>query len=78
MVTKRGGAYGRSSKPKYYVELGAAGHFAWTDLNHAYAAPIDAYRVAFFDAYLKGQKDDLAKLFRADGQKAISDLRSAE
>jgi predicted dienelactone hydrolase len=78
MVTKRGGAYSRSSKPKYYFELRGAGHFAWTDLNHAYATPIDAYIVAFFDAYLKGQKDDLAKLFQADRPKAISDLRSAE
>jgi predicted dienelactone hydrolase len=79
MVNKRGGAYDLSSKPKYYVELDGAGHFAWTDLNHAYASPIDAYSVAFFNAYLKGQRDDLTKLFHEDRPpQAISDLRSAE
>jgi hypothetical protein len=51
---KGGGAYDQSAKPKYYIELDGAGHLAWTNLNRTYVASIDAYCVAFFDAYLKG------------------------
>jgi len=49
-VKKGGGAYDRSVKPKYYIELDGAGHFAWTNLNRVYVSSIDAYSVAFFDA----------------------------
>jgi predicted dienelactone hydrolase len=78
MVKKQGGAYDQSSKPRYYVELDGAGHFAWTDLNRAYIASIDAYSVAFFDAYLKGRRNNLTKLFQRDSPKRVSDLRWSE
>jgi len=77
-LKKREGAYDQSKAPKFYVELDRAGHFAWTDLNHAYVSTIDAYSVAFFDAYLKNHKDGLAKLMKAGRQKDVSDLRAAE
>ena len=78
VVNKQGGAYDLSSKPKYYVELEGAGHFAWTDLNRAYASSIDTYSVAFFDACLKDQKDDLTRLLKAGRPKDVSELRSSE
>ena len=77
-VKKTQGAYDQSKAPKYYVELDGAGHFAWTDLNRAYVSTIDAYSVAFFDAYLKNRKDGLAKLTRAGRPKDVSDVRAAE
>ena len=77
-VKKSGGAYDQSSTPKYYVELDGAGHFAWTNVNRSYVSSIDAYSVAFFDAYLKGRKDDLTKLFNGGRRKDVSDLRSTE
>jgi predicted dienelactone hydrolase len=77
-VKKTQGAYDQSSAPKFYVELDGAGHFAWTDLNHAYVSTIDAYSVAFFDAYLKKRKDGLERLLRAGRPKDVSDLRAAE
>jgi hypothetical protein len=39
---------------------------------------IDKFSVAFFDAYLKGRKDDLTKLLNAGRPQDASDLRSAE
>ena len=77
-VKKTQGAYDQSKAPKYYVELDGAGHFAWTDLNRAYVSTIDAYSVAFFDAYLKNRKEGLTKLTRAGRPKAVSDVRAAE
>lgn len=64
VVRRKGGVYDQSSAPKYYVELDGAGHFAWTDLNKRYEEVIDAYSIAFFDRYLKGQTatDTLAPL----------------
>jgi hypothetical protein len=60
------------------VELDGAGHFAWTDLNRTYISSINAYSVAFFDAYLKGQKDNLRKLFRRDARRGVGDTRWSE
>ncbi len=37
-VRRTGGAYDRSSGPKYYVEFQGAGHLAWTDLNPRFHA----------------------------------------
>jgi len=48
------GAYDLSPKPKYYVELKGAGHFAWTDLRSTFHGPIVAYSLAFLDHYLQG------------------------
>ncbi len=76
-VKKTEGAYDQSKVPKFYVELDGAGHFAWTDLKRAYVSTIDAYSVAFFDAYLKNQKEDLTRLVNAGRPKDVSDLRSA-
>jgi len=77
VVKRAGGAYDLSSAPKYYVELNGAGHFAWTNLNQRYQEMIDAYSVAFFDRYLKGQKapDPLARLVGNPPPKGVSDVR---
>lgn len=77
MVKKTGGAYDQSAKPKYFIELDGAGHFAWTNLNHTYIPTINAYSVAFFNAYLKGEKEELSRLTEGGRPKDISDLRSA-
>jgi len=77
-VKKSGGAYDQSAKPKYYIEFDGAGHFAWTNLNRTYVASINKYSVPFYDAYLKGRKDDLTKLLNAGRPKDVSDLRFAE
>jgi hypothetical protein len=62
VVAKAGGAYDKSSSPKYYLELDGAGHFAWTNLDKMYVSSIDAYGVAFFDAYLRGETEGLTRL----------------
>jgi predicted dienelactone hydrolase len=77
-VKKSGGAYDQSAKPKYYIEFDGAGRFAWTNRNRTYVASINKYSVPFYDAYLKGRKDDLTKLLNAGRPKDVSDLRFAE
>jgi predicted dienelactone hydrolase len=76
VVKRPGGAYESSSSPKYYVELDGAGHFAWTNLSRRFASSIDAYSVAFFDAYLKDRRGALAAL-AGNRPKDVSDFRSA-
>ncbi len=77
-VRHSGGAYDRSSGPKYYVEFQGAGHLAWTDLNPRFHSAINRYSVAFFDRYLKGDasSDKLAALFDGARPSGISLLRS--
>jgi pimeloyl-ACP methyl ester carboxylesterase len=53
-LQKSMGAYDLSPRPKYYVELKGAGHFAWTDLRHTFHDPIVAYSLAFLDRYVRG------------------------
>jgi predicted dienelactone hydrolase len=79
VVKREGGVYDQSSKPKYYVELDGAGHFAWTDLNKRYQDLIGAYSVAFFDHYLKGQTapDPLATMMENPLPANVSAVRSA-
>lgn len=53
-VSGSGGAYARSSAPKYYVEIAGAAHFAWTDGAGARNHAIVDYAIAFLDCYVKG------------------------
>ena len=53
-------AYAQGQRPKFYVELQGAGHFAWTVLQNTYNASITAYSVGFFDTYLNGAPLDPA------------------
>jgi hypothetical protein len=48
------GAYDLSPTPKYYVEIGRAGHLAWTDLGDVGHYSIVTYSPAFLDRYLRG------------------------
>ncbi len=77
LVRKPGGAYDKTSKPKFYVEFEGAGHFAWTNLNRRHQTSIDAYGVAFFDAYLKGETKCLSQLMGSGRPDDVSDLRVA-
>jgi hypothetical protein len=79
VIKREGGVYDQSSKPKYFVELDGAGHFAWTDLNKRYQDLIGAYSVAFFDHYLKGQTapDPLAPMMENPLPANVSAVRSA-
>jgi predicted dienelactone hydrolase len=71
-VKKSGGAYDQTPSPAYYVDLDGAGHFAWTNLNPRFQSTIVSYSVAFFDRYVKGDRDaDLTS--RLDH---VDDLRS--
>jgi len=78
VVQRDGGVYDQSSKPKYFVEPDGAGHFAWTNLNKRYQDVIDAYSVAFFDHYLKGQTvpDPLARMMEDPLPAGVSAVRS--
>jgi predicted dienelactone hydrolase len=78
LIRKPGGAYVKSSKPKFYVEFEGAGHFAWTDLNRTYQQSINAYSVAFFDAYLKGETHLLTELTSGRCADDVSDVRVAQ
>jgi predicted dienelactone hydrolase len=65
------GAYSMSNAPKYFAELRLASHFIWSNaacsktssVQACLALPnpslIDAYGIAFFDAYLKQQSSSL-------------------
>ena len=77
LVRKPGGAYDKTSKPKFYVEFEGAGHFAWTNLNRRYQTSIEAYGVAFFDAYLNGETKRLSQLMGSGRPNDLSDLRAA-
>jgi predicted dienelactone hydrolase len=75
VVSGPGGAYDRTSAPKYYVEFQGAGHLAWTGLNPRFHDIIDRYSVAFFDRYLKGNSGQLAALFEQARPSGVSSLR---
>jgi pimeloyl-ACP methyl ester carboxylesterase len=51
-LSKAMGAYDLSPRPKFYVEMARAGHFAWTDLGIVDRNAIIAYSLAFLDRYL--------------------------
>ena len=53
-IKKPGGAYDRT-QTGYYVELGRASHFAWTDGNDKFQREIAALSISFFDAQFKGK-----------------------
>ena len=76
-VRRAGGAYDLTSTPKYYVEFGGAGHFAWTNLNDKYQPLIGEYAVAFFDSYLKGTTGALDSLVANPRPKGVSSFKSA-
>ncbi len=74
-IGKSGGAYDQTPNPKYFVEFGGAGHFAWTNLRATYHEAIVAYARAFLDHALKG------KPFPADlavPHEGVSEVRIAE
>jgi hypothetical protein len=71
-VAKSGGAYDSTPAPKFFAELRAAGHLAWTNLTCAPAGTaarclatvpnaqlIDAYGFAFFYQYLLSDNEPL-------------------
>lgn len=79
-VRGRGGAYGLSNGPKYYVELRGGTHFEWTNLvclgekvlsdclrKRKNAQTIVSYAGAFFDKYLKGDDGAAVALSRSAG-----------
>jgi predicted dienelactone hydrolase len=76
-VRRPGGAYDLTSAPKYFVDFGGAGHFAWTNLNKLYQSIIDDYAIAFFDRYLKDPiaPDPFARLLARPWPKDVSDLK---
>ena len=49
------GSYDQTSRPKYYLELDGAGHFAWTNVNTESHRSIVAYSLAFLDHYVKNE-----------------------
>jgi predicted dienelactone hydrolase len=60
-LTRKGGAYELTPSPAYLVDFSEAGHLAWTDLRSEYQASVAHYSLAFFDRYLKGDRNaDLA------------------
>jgi predicted dienelactone hydrolase len=76
-VKRLGGAYQRSSAPRYFVELQGAGHLAWTNLNPNFQDLINRYSVAFFDRYvgLQPGPDALTGLTVKPLPKHVSDVR---
>jgi predicted dienelactone hydrolase len=77
LMRKPGRAYDKTSKPKFYVQFAGAGHFVWTNLNRRYQTSSEAYGVAFFDAYLKGETKRLSQLMSSGRPNDVSDLRAA-
>lgn len=74
-VRRQGGAYDLTSSPKFYVEMDGATHLAWTNLNKSYQSLILEYALAFFDRYLKGSEDPLARLLERPWPQDVSELR---
>lgn len=66
VVARPGGAYDQSNRPKYFMELYTAGHYAWTNAtcigyptvpaceSDSRAQIINRFSLAFLDRYLKG------------------------
>ncbi len=52
-IQKPAGAYDQSPPPKYFVEFGNAGHFAWTNLGKTDREQIVVYSVAFMNRYVR-------------------------
>ena len=71
-ITKEGGAFELTSKPKYYVGFEGAGHFAWTDRDSTYQESIVYYSLAFLDRYLNGGDDAALTQRRPD----VTDMRA--
>jgi dienelactone hydrolase len=57
-IAKPDGAYDESPPPKYFVDFGKAGHFAWTNLGKTDRNKIDEYSVAFLNRYVRGESAD--------------------
>lgn len=78
-VRRPGGAYERTSAPKYFVDLAYAGHFAWTDLRKSYQPVINEYALAFFDRYLKEtvEPDRLSHLLERPWPSKVNSLKYA-
>jgi predicted dienelactone hydrolase len=74
-IRRAGGAYERSSAPKYFVEFKGAGHLAWTNLNPRYQGVISKYAVAFFDRYLKGKREGLTELVKRPWREGVAEVR---
>jgi predicted dienelactone hydrolase len=64
------GAFSQANSPAYFIELKRAGHFAWVHCGNAHttasclatqfnARLIDKYGIAFFDKYLKRERDPI-------------------
>lgn len=77
IVRRAGGAFDRSSAPRFYIELDGAGHLAWSDLNHSYVGVINDYSVAFFDRYLKSSRaaDQLTSMLRTPYPRGVHEIR---
>lgn len=69
-LTGANGAYSQANPPAYFVELKLAGHFAWVNCGSAHttasclatqinARLVDKYGIAFFDTYLKHERDPM-------------------
>lgn len=54
------GSYAMSPSPKYFIDFKGAAHVAWSSLRNDYHEAINAYALAFFDHYVKGQAADAA------------------
>jgi predicted dienelactone hydrolase len=78
-VRRPGGAYERTSAPKYFVGLAGAGHFDWTNLKASYQSVINEYALAFFDRYLSGtiEPDRLSHLLERPWPSKVNDLEYA-
>jgi hypothetical protein len=76
---RRPGAFAQAPRPKYHLELPGGTHFEWTNFicagiadagqcaaQRQNARRIVGYTVAFFDAYLKGDRTVLDRL-RGEG-----------
>ncbi len=87
-LRRQGGVYDESNRPKYYIELPRAGHFAWTVRScggtgsvsrcaetNTLVRTINEYGISFLDEYLKGQRKTLARE-AGQGQNVV-DYRSA-
>ncbi len=74
-VRRRQGAYDLTAPPKFYVEFRGASHFAWTNLSKPYQPLILEYALAFFERYLKGLDDPLARLLDRPWPQDVSNIR---
>jgi len=66
-IKRPGGSYDQTPAPKYFLEFGGAGHFAWTNRSNDRHPEIIRYALAFLDTYMKSETKESRTILTTKG-----------